>query len=47
MIDDAVKLVSTCEACQRFSQKMKAPIQPVQLIAPSWPLQRWGINVVG
>jgi hypothetical protein len=26
MIDDAVKLVSTCEACQRFSRKMKAPI---------------------
>jgi hypothetical protein len=26
---------------------MKAPVQPVQLIAPSWPLQRWGINIVG
>jgi hypothetical protein len=25
MIDDPVKLVSTCEACQRFSRKMKAP----------------------
>jgi hypothetical protein len=47
MIDDAVKLVSTCEACQRFSRKMKAPIQPVQLITPSWPLERWGINIVG
>jgi hypothetical protein len=47
MIDDAAKLVSTCEACQRFSRKMKAPAQPVQLIAPSWPLQRWGIDIVG
>jgi hypothetical protein len=47
MIDDVVKLVYTCEACQRFSLKMKAPIQPVQLIAPSWPLQRWGIDIVG
>jgi hypothetical protein len=47
MINDEVKLVSTCEACQRFSHKMKAPAQPVQLIAPSWPLQRWGINIVG
>jgi hypothetical protein len=26
---------------------MKAPVQLVQLIAPSWPLQRWGINIVG
>jgi hypothetical protein len=25
MIDDAVKLASTCEACQRFSRKTKAP----------------------
>jgi hypothetical protein len=47
MIDDASKLVSTCQACQRFSCKTKVPAQPVQLIAPSWPLQRWGINIVG
>jgi hypothetical protein len=47
MIDDATKLVSTCEACQRFSQKTKAPSQSVELIAPSWPLQRWGIDIVG
>jgi hypothetical protein len=42
-----VKLVFTCEACQRFSHKMKAPPQMVQLIAPSWLLQRWGIDIVG
>jgi hypothetical protein len=47
MIDDAAKLISTCEACQRFSHKMKTPTQPVQLIALSWPLQRWGIDIVG
>jgi hypothetical protein len=46
MIDDVAKLVSTCEACQRFSRKMKTPMQPVQLIASSWPLQRWGIDIV-
>jgi hypothetical protein len=46
MIDDAAKLVSTCEACQRFSRKTKVPAQPVQLIAPSWSLQRYGINIV-
>jgi hypothetical protein len=47
MIDDAAKLVSTCQACQKFSRKTKALAQPVQLIAPSWPLQRWGIDIVG
>jgi hypothetical protein len=47
MIDDTAKLVSTYEACQRFSCKTKALEQPVQLIAPSWPLQRWGIDIVG
>jgi hypothetical protein len=47
VIYDAAKLVSTCQACQKFSHKTKAPAQPVQLIAPSWPLQRWGIDIVG
>jgi hypothetical protein len=47
MIDDTMKLVSTCEVYQRFSCKTNAPTQLVQLIAPSWPLQRWGIDIVG
>jgi hypothetical protein len=46
VIDDAAKLVSTCEACQKFSRKSKALAQPSQLIAPSWPLQRWGIDII-
>jgi hypothetical protein len=28
MIDDAAKLVSTCEGCQKFSHRSKAPAQP-------------------
>jgi hypothetical protein len=47
VIDDIVKLVSTWQACQTFSCKTKAPTQSVQLIALSWPLQRWGIDIVG
>jgi hypothetical protein len=47
VIDDVAKLVSTCKACQKFSRKSKAPTQPVQLIALSWPLQWWGIDIVG
>jgi hypothetical protein len=46
MIDDAMKLVSTGQACQKFSRKMKALAQPMQLIAPSWPLQWWGIDII-
>jgi hypothetical protein len=46
VINDAAKLVSTCEAYQKVSHKSKAPAQPVQLIAPSWPLHRWGIDIV-
>jgi hypothetical protein len=46
MIDDATKLVSICEACQRFSRKTKVSAQSVQLIAPSWSLQRYDINIV-
>jgi hypothetical protein len=47
VIDDAAKIISTCEACKKFSCKIKAPAQPVQLVAPSWPLERWGINIIG
>jgi hypothetical protein len=47
VIDDASKLVTTCQACQNFLPNTQAPSQPLQLITPSWPLQRWGINIVG
>jgi hypothetical protein len=47
MIDDAARLVAIYEACQKFSHRHRAPAQPLQLIALPWPLQQWGINVVG
>jgi hypothetical protein len=47
MIDDAAKLVSSCDAYQKCSHHSMSPAQPSQLIAPSWPLQRWGIDFVG
>jgi hypothetical protein len=48
MINDASKLVSTYESCQKFSHCSKFPTQPSQLIIPSWPLQWWwGIDIVG
>jgi hypothetical protein len=30
-----------------FCQTLKHHSQPSQLITPSWPLQRWGIDIVG
>jgi hypothetical protein len=47
IIDDTSKVVATCESCQKFSPNSKAPSQPSQLITPLWPLQRWGIDIVG
>jgi hypothetical protein len=47
MIDDAAKLVATYEARQKISHLCRAPAKPSELIAPSWPLQRWGIDIVG
>jgi hypothetical protein len=47
IIDDTAKLVATCEDCQKFSHRLRAPTQPSQLITPSWPLQRWVIDIVG
>jgi hypothetical protein len=42
-----VKLVKTCQACQKFSPNIQALSQPTQLITPSWPFERWGINIMG
>jgi hypothetical protein len=36
-----------CEACQNFSPHQAKPSTKIQLITPIWPLQRWGINLVG
>jgi hypothetical protein len=46
-IDDAAKLVATCDPCQKNSHRLKAPAQPLQLITLSWPLQRSGVDIVG
>jgi hypothetical protein len=47
IIDDASKLITTCRACQKISPNTQAPSQLSHLITPSWPLQRWGIDIVG
>jgi ribonuclease HI len=35
------------EACQKFSPRSSNPSQFTKLIAHTWPLQRWGLDIVG
>jgi hypothetical protein len=44
---DAKELVQECEACQKTANQQNLPSMPVHLIPPSWPLQRWGMDLVG
>jgi transposase InsO family protein len=43
---DAKTLVRQCEACQKTTNQQNLPSMPVHLIPPSWPLQRWGMDLV-
>jgi ribonuclease HI len=47
IVNDAAEVAKTCEACQMNANNQKAPAAISQLITPSWPLQRWGIDLVG
>jgi ribonuclease HI len=43
----AVNIVTrSCEACQKFSPRSGNPSQFTKLIAHTWPLQRWGLDIV-
>jgi transposase InsO family protein len=44
---DAKALVRQCEACQKTANQQNLPSMPVHLIPPSWPLERWGMDLVG
>jgi ribonuclease HI len=44
---DAVDLVQKCENCQRCAKDQKQPSSLNQLIQPTWPLQRWGLDLLG
>jgi hypothetical protein len=46
-IKDVEEIVKTCEACQSTSPHQSKPSAIVQLIPPTWPLQRWGMDLVG
>jgi hypothetical protein len=46
MICAANRVVRSCEACQKFSPRSGRPSQFTKLIAHTWPLQRWGLDIV-
>lgn len=47
IVKDAVEIVGTCKACQKNANNQKVPSSAVQLITPTWPLRRWGIDLIG
>jgi hypothetical protein len=44
---DAADLVQKCENFQRCAKDQKQPSSLTQLIQPTWPLQRWGLDLLG
>jgi hypothetical protein len=44
---DVAELVQKCENCQRCARDQKQPSSLTQLIQPTWPLQRWGLDLSG
>jgi ribonuclease HI len=43
----ANRVTRSCEACQKFSPHSGNPSQFTKLITHTWPLQRWGLDIVG
>jgi hypothetical protein len=46
-LQDVVKLVKTCKACQFHAKKIHTPAQMLQMIPPSWPFAVWGLDIMG
>jgi hypothetical protein len=44
---DATDLVQKCKNCQKCARDQKQPSSLTQLIQPTWPLQRWGLDSLG
>jgi hypothetical protein len=47
MICAANRVTRSCKACQKFTPRSGSPSQFTKLIAHTWPLQRWGLDIVG
>jgi hypothetical protein len=44
---NATDLVQKCKNCQKCVRDQKQPLSLTQLIQPTWPLQRWGLDLLG
>jgi hypothetical protein len=44
---DAADLVQKCENCHKCARDQKQPSSLTLLIQPTWPLQRWGLDLLG
>jgi hypothetical protein len=44
---DATELVQKCENCKKCARDQKQPSSLTQLIQPTWPLLRWGLDLLG
>jgi hypothetical protein len=47
IICTANRVTRSCEACHKFSPRSGHPLQFTKLIAHTWPLQRWVLDIVG
>jgi hypothetical protein len=46
-VSDAAGLDQKCENCEKGTKDQKQPSSLTQLIQPTWPLQRWGLDLLG
>jgi hypothetical protein len=46
-LQDAIKLVKRCEACQFHTKQIHTPAQTLQMIPPSWSFVIWGLDILG
>jgi hypothetical protein len=44
---DTTEFVQNCDNCQRCAKDQKQHPSLIQLIQPTWPLQRWGMDIIG
>ncbi|KAL0420627.1 UNVERIFIED_CONTAM: hypothetical protein Slati_3085600 [Sesamum latifolium] len=47
MKQDAIRLVSKCERCQKHSSLIHQPAEPLTIMLPPCPFMRWGMDIVG
>ena len=47
MRKDAMTFSQKCDACQRHSNILHQPAEPLYQIAAPWPFMKWGMDIVG